>query len=551
MASLNIRSGVLGRRLAAHLLRRATYCVTPARIDYFATLTAAQAVVELFTVPPLQFPDGPVTPDGTPYYSISSALHEPGYSASSVIQTRALTMWRVHESIMDTSVKWKFMNMISSIFTTKRTLTGDYHYWRLIEQFWGSNFVYLAHRMTFDNQTLRFLNNNQNNKNSPNENYAREFLELFTILKGDLIDDPNSAGNYTNYTEEDISQAARVFSGIKNSFTNLDAASGIVCGLANMAVHDTGDKTFSAAFGNQTITGGTTENGVRNEVLAFVNMVFDQLETSRAYVRRLYRYFVSNHIDQEIETDIIEPLAISMKNGSFILKNALRTLLRSEHFYDVDDSSNSDDIIGSKIKSPYELMCTTANLLDTQNTNAADNQKLFYDDFISVAYEHIWRTGLDTRGPLTVEGYPGFTDGPGYSRNWFTNNLLYERFTYGISFRRGKARNTNRDFPYKVDLIAFVETYIDDAAGPGTPAAPVGAADAYFLVDQLLSYLVPEQPTGNRLTYFRRKLLGGLSPVNWYFTWSEYLTTGDPQAALAGLEKLYDAITSSLEFQTF
>ena len=53
---------------------------------------------------------------------------------------------------------------------------------------------------------LRYLDNTENNATNPNENYAREFLELFTILKGAQI----SEGNYTNYTEIDIQQAAKV-----------------------------------------------------------------------------------------------------------------------------------------------------------------------------------------------------------------------------------------------------------------------------------------------------------------------------------------------------
>ena len=61
---------------------------------------------------------------------------------------------------------------------------------------------------------LDYLDNTQNNKNNPNENYAREYLELFTILKGEQIGE----GNYTNYTEIDIQQAAKVFSGFKKKY---------------------------------------------------------------------------------------------------------------------------------------------------------------------------------------------------------------------------------------------------------------------------------------------------------------------------------------------
>ena len=53
---------------------------------------------------------------------------------------------------------------------------------------------------------LNYLDNTQNNANNPNENYAREFLELFTITKGEQVGE----GDYTNYTELDVQQAARV-----------------------------------------------------------------------------------------------------------------------------------------------------------------------------------------------------------------------------------------------------------------------------------------------------------------------------------------------------
>ena len=54
--------------------------------------------------------------------------------------------------------------------------------------------------ITIDHAMLRYLNGNQNNKNAPNENYARELLELFTIGKGPLV----AEGDYSNYTEDDI-----------------------------------------------------------------------------------------------------------------------------------------------------------------------------------------------------------------------------------------------------------------------------------------------------------------------------------------------------------
>ena len=83
---------------------------------------------------------------------------------------------------------------------------------------------------------LIYLNNTTNNANNPNENYAREFLELFTILKGPQI----TEGNYTNYTELDIQQAAKVFSGIKVQYDRsiIDPDTNLPKGRIALGNHD-------------------------------------------------------------------------------------------------------------------------------------------------------------------------------------------------------------------------------------------------------------------------------------------------------------------------
>lgn len=58
------------------------------------------------------------------------------------------------------------------------------------------------------------MSNYLNVKNSPNQNYGREFLELFTILKGEQV----AEGDYTNYTEHDVQQAARVLTGFTGTY---------------------------------------------------------------------------------------------------------------------------------------------------------------------------------------------------------------------------------------------------------------------------------------------------------------------------------------------
>jgi len=71
------------------------------------------------------------------------------------------------------------------------------------------------------------------------------------------------------------------------------------------------------------------------------------------------------------------------------------------------------------------------------------------------------------------------------------------------------------------------------------------------LVSQFLELCLPEQPDTDRYNYFLDKLLGGLSPINWYFEWQGYLASQDDSAIRIALTNLFDAVIKSPEFQTF
>ena len=103
---------------------------------------------------------------------------------------------------------------------------------------------------------LVYIDGRLNINQWPNENFAREMLELYSIGKGPQIGD----GNYTNFTEQDIKEAARVLSGYKNdiTFTNIDTETNIPIGKLELngtraILHDAGKKTFSDAFQNRSI----------------------------------------------------------------------------------------------------------------------------------------------------------------------------------------------------------------------------------------------------------------------------------------------------------
>ena len=93
-------------------------------------------------------------------------------------------------------------------------------------------------------------------------------------------------------------------------------------------------------------------------------MIFSQQATAKSYCRKLYRFYVKSEWSQQVEDDIITPLSTQLIANNFNLLEVLETLLMSQHFYDEDSSDNSDEIIGSIVKSPLQLISETLQLLD-------------------------------------------------------------------------------------------------------------------------------------------------------------------------------------------
>ncbi len=536
MASLDLRQGILGKRLAAHLLRRTSYYITPSRIADFANKTADQAVDELLTIPTLNEPLGPINFEDSTTYWLTTGDYSNGPSDSTDRKFSVL-LWFYNELMNDPSIRHKM-----TIFYTGIFVSADDEDWRifdnyrLFQTYCVGNIKDLAYKVTLDNRMLRYLNNNVNNKWSPNENYAREFFELFTILKGPQI----SLGNYTYYTEDDIGEAARVLTGFRDEdFTNKDPDTGLATGKAYHNWHDTGNKQFSAAFQNKVIMGAANDTEMYSELQEFVDMVFAQVETARAYVRKLYLYFVHDIITPEIEQDIIEPLALQLWNDGFELENTLKRLLKSKHFYDEDDSDHTNEIIGGKIKSPLELLFTSINLFDANGLGSINTNPSNYDLYANQVLRNILEVmGFPLFAP-SVEGYPGFFKAPSFSKNWIDTSTLVPRFNLATALLIGKTiKNQGADSPFQVDLVNYIKNNFINQAYPD------------HLLTQLFEILLPEMPDADRRNYFKDKLIGGVSDVEWMHAWQKYLATGNTTAVDIVLTDLFETIVGSPEFQT-
>ena len=178
---------------------------------------------------------------------------------------------------------------------------------------------------------LQFLNNQQNRKGNPNENFAREVMELFTIGRG-------------NYTEKDVKEAARAFTG-----WGFDKAGQFVF---RKPVHDNGEKTFM----------GQTGNFDGDDIL---NILLKKPETATFITKKIYRYFVNENVD---DTKVKYLSSRFLKNNYDIAK-LLEDIYTSDWFYEPQN-------IGNKIKSPIELLAGIRRYLPLTLDND-DAQLLF------------------------------------------------------------------------------------------------------------------------------------------------------------------------------
>lgn len=541
MASLNQKAGVLGPRLAGHLLRRTCFNYSKQRVDQLATKTAAQAVNQLMLAPtPLEYAE-PIDPmTGLPW--INSG--EPDGSSGFARKIYHMGYW-FNELIQDETINMKMAFFLHTNFATSWLVAGtsetDFDHHQLLRLFARGNFKTLTKKITLDNMMLRYLNNNLNTKNGENENYARELLELFTIGKGPQI----GQGNYTNYTEDDVKAAARVLTGFTTgtrTATYLDPDTGLYTGRAIIGNHDTTNKQFSSAFNNQVIVGASTATDMYRELDDFLDMIFNQLETARHICRKLYRHFVHTNITTEVETDIIEPLAVIFKNSNYELAPVLNKLFKSQHFFNEDGYGSNNKIIGGMIKSPLEVLAHTIKFFDVQLPNQQTQGSQFYNLFTSAFLRNTYfnGTGFMLNAPVTVASYPAFHQSPQWDNSWFISSTIIPRYKTGQMFVTDRKVIAGGSIGAKINSVAYIEE----------PMNISDPSDAVAIVEEIVEYLFAESPDQDRSDYFTNNIfLEGLNVLNWYFEWLSYQNTNDDSDVRIPLDALIISLLGTPEFQ--
>jgi uncharacterized protein (DUF1800 family) len=192
------------------------------------------------------------------------------------------------------------------------------------------SFEELLRCLSRDPAMLFWLDNQSNHKESPNENYGRELLELFTMGVG-------------NYTEADVKAAARAFTGwsVAPMMPQMFLGTFPASFHYDDSDHDATDKTFLDHVG--------AFNG--DDVIA---IIVKQPATAHFICDRLYRFFVADEPDELGRAEIAKLATVFMETNGDV-RSLLRAILMSDHF-------RSEQVRYRKAKSPVELMVGTARL---------------------------------------------------------------------------------------------------------------------------------------------------------------------------------------------
>lgn len=215
------------------------------------------------------------------------------------------------------------------------------------------NFRDLVFEVSKTPAMLNFLNNQQNKKANPNENFARELMELFTLGRG-------------NYTEKDVRESARAFTGWSYNKTGEFRD--------NEKQHDDGEKEFLEKKGNF--------DG--NDI---INIILEKPECAEFIIRKIYRFLVNESPDEKN----VKFLAQKFYTSNYDIMTLMDAIFLSEWFY-------SESNIGSKIKSPVELIVGIRRILPMD----AEEKDTVYK------FEKI--LGQELLQPPNVAGWPSGTE---------------------------------------------------------------------------------------------------------------------------------------------
>ena len=360
MALDNVRSQI------AHLLRRAGFGATASELDYYASLGFTGAVDRLLN--PEQVDDS-----GT-----DRLLQSLTANLGDRKQIEASKFWWVNRMLYTQRPLQEKMTLFwhNHFATANSKVANSVLMLQQIQLFRDNglgSFETLLQKVTRDPAMLIWLDNRLNRKAAPNENYAREVQELFTVGIG-------------NYTEQDIHEAARAFTGY-----SLDKT---LNSVFNANQHDNGSKTFQ----------GQTGNFDADDILG---ILVRNPATARFITTKMFSWFVYDNPD----SSTIDRLANTFTSSGFDVRSVLRDIFTGPEFL-------SEQAFHGIFKQPADFVIGSLKSLEVQNVGPDVTQVLR-------------RMGQDLLNPPDVSGWKG-------GSAWINSSTLFERFNWADRLSMGR-----------------------------------------------------------------------------------------------------------------
>jgi uncharacterized protein (DUF1800 family) len=491
--------GPWNKTFATHLVRRTMYGAKPGDIAMALSMSPSAAIDALLNNTP-----NPLPTLVNYYQNIYADTSGLAYGASwenaaygdgtdNYYRTMGIkSMWLRNMVNQNFSINEKMVAFLSGLVPIGTQNVGDarfeLQYHKLVRQYALGNYKDFIREVTKNGAMLYYLNGYVNNKFSPDENYARELQELFTVGK---IGGPK-------YLETDVVEMAKILTGWRVDGTAINA-------YFDPIYHDTSNKQLSSFYGNAVIQGQAGANGGDLELNALLDVIFSgqSAQTAAHYVcTKLYRYFLHYEITPSVDTNIIQALAQTFINSNWDLKPVLAQLFKSDHFFELAGQ-------GSLIKNPFDFCIGALRMLDVQ-PNPSSNLQEFYFAFLNQNY-YLNSMGQSLLDPPNVSGYKAYYQGPEYHQLWINSNTYPKRLRWLDNLTSSYGFYVSAAVQYRSDLAHYASTLSNPA-------------DPDILIDDIIAMFFGVDVSTSKRDYFKSYILNNTGNNSYWTTlWNNYV----------------------------
>lgn len=572
MATIKPYTGIFEKAELLHLLRRTLFGVSKPDLDFYKGKNLNEVIDALIPgTPPLPKPPLRTYYGNTdPSKDLMEKYDDKGTIVTVVpfgetwvdkaLQTNFLmgsgnnrranlkNWWTGLQIHQDRTLSEKMLMFYQTLLVTQDAVLENANSMYLTQNLYRQNvfgnYKQLVKEITLDPGMLKYLNGEKNTKTAPDENYARELQELFTLGKGPA----------SNYTEDDVKAAARVLTGWTVTYSqNVNGVQTNIIPQLNFIQknHDTGVKSFSSFYNNFQITPDSSilsdKDRSLRELDQLIDMIFNKDEVSKYICRRLWNFFVYYDINAEIEVEVIEPLAEIFRNNinhPEQMKFVMQALFSSDYFFKPIHRA-------CMIKSPNDFSVGMVRQIEFPFPKSNQLEAQYY--MWSVIRNGLVNVGFDINNPPDVAGWPAYYQQPVYHEMWFdTTSYPFRRGIYESITRSNfaldkkatydPANNPSYGFLVKMNFAETVKKFDN----PSDPNALIDEA-----VQIILAPPISDSIRNALKTNFL--LLGQSSDAYWTDAWNGYIAdpnTSDPESKQVPmmLQNLFNYLMSAAEY---